>query len=103
MRKHNKNLNVINVIRENGDIEEVKTYDGKYSGIYALTMFLCDRYGRDYQNPRDLEWANGKIIIGMSRKTCFFYEGADVYSCVAPELRLVTEGIGCELEFAPAI
>ena len=102
MRQHNKNLNVISVIHENGEITEVKTYDGKYSGVYALTMFLCDHYDRDFHNEKDLEWAKKKIIIGMSKKTCFFYEGKDVYSCVAPELRLVTEGINPELEFATA-
>jgi len=103
MRQTNRNLNVINVIHENGEIKEVKTYDGKYSGIFALTMFLCERYGRDYRNDSDLEWAKKKIIVGMSQKTCFFYEGSDVYSCCAPYLRLVTEGISHELEFAPAI
>jgi len=104
MRKTNKNLNVINVIRENGDIEEICTYDGKFSAYYALTLFICRKYGRNFYNRRDLEWARKKIIVGMSKKTCFFYEGKDVYSCCAPELRLYDEGISSsEFEFEPAM
>lgn len=102
MRKTNKNLNVINVIHENGEIEEVATYEGKFSAYYALTLFICRKYGRNFYNRRDLEWARKKIIVGMSKKTCFFYEGKDVYSCCAPELRLYDEGISSsEFEFEP--
>lgn len=104
MRRTNKNLNVINVIHENGEIEELATYEGKYSAYYALTLYICQRYKRDFLNKRNLEWAREKIIVGMSKKTCFFYEGTDVISCCAPELRLYDEGIGsCELEYEPAV
>lgn len=104
MRKTNKNLNVIAVIHDDGGYEEICTYDGKFSAYYALTLFICRKYGRNFYNRRDLEWARKKIIVGMSKKTCFFYEGKDVYSCCAPELRLYDEGISSsEFEFEPAM
>ena len=104
MRRTNKNLNVINVIEENGDISEVATYDGKFSALYTLILFYCQLLKLDFFNKLNLEKARKEITIGVSKKTCFFERDGKTYSCVAAEGRLCEDGVnGSTLDYVPSV
>lgn len=104
MRRTNKNLNVINLLKSDGTITELATYDGKYSAEFALALYYCKLFGLDCTDSKDWNLAKSKIVAGYSLKTCSFKIGEDIYSCCAPEFKLYNEGISSmELNFAPAI
>lgn len=75
--------NKINRISESGGYEPaIAIYDGKFSSVYAMILFICHRKGWNYMNRKLVEKARTLTHLGKYNLGVYYYEDGVTYSCI---------------------
>ena len=80
---YNRNYNQIDRIYEDGTIEWAAIYDGRFSALHAMELFVCGKYHWNFFDVRMREKAREHIKIGKTKRTCSFEYNGETYSILA--------------------